>query len=296
MRPATSKGEPARTDLQRTNEIWPDVGRHHDESNDRLGYLSRRHRHWLPAAWARPRSGHVARCHVYLPDRRGRGRSGPYRADHSIHDDVDDLAAILAETGANSVFGVSSAGIICLQAALTLPAIRKAAIYEPPLFADRSVPAAIVARFDQEMARGRVVAALIAGMKGSRLGPRIFNAVPGWVLEPLVRMAMAGEDRKPHGDYATMRTLASTLHYDFRLVADMSGPPMESFREIQADMLLLGGSKSPAYLKAALDALGTSVPNAKRVELAGLNHGASWNSDRGGRPGPLARELRRFLS
>src|SRR6184192_3472490 len=37
---------------------------------------------------------------VYLPDRRGRGLSGPHRKDHSIETDVQDMAAVLAKTDA----------------------------------------------------------------------------------------------------------------------------------------------------------------------------------------------------
>src|SRR6185295_3403762 len=37
---------------------------------------------------------------VYLPDRRGRGLSGPHRPDHSVRTEVEDLQAVLAESGA----------------------------------------------------------------------------------------------------------------------------------------------------------------------------------------------------
>src|SRR5215469_1286129 len=72
---------------------------------------------------------------VYVPDRRGRGLSDlPYSQDYSIQKDVEDLDALLAKSGAHSVFGLSAGGLISLQAALTLPAIHKVAIFEPPLF------------------------------------------------------------------------------------------------------------------------------------------------------------------
>jgi pimeloyl-ACP methyl ester carboxylesterase len=101
---------------------------------------------------------------VIVPDRRGRGLSGAYREDDGIDQEVEDLDALLARTGAHCVFGVSSGGIICLQAALKLPAIHRAAIYEPPFFEGDSVPTAVLARFDREMAEGRVAAALITAM------------------------------------------------------------------------------------------------------------------------------------
>jgi pimeloyl-ACP methyl ester carboxylesterase len=232
---------------------------------------------------------------VYVPDRRGRGLSGPYSEDYSIQKDVEDIEAILTKTGVHNVFGVSSGGIICLQAALTLPAIHKAAIYEPPLFINSSEPTAVLTRFDKEMAQGKVAAALITGMKGARMGPPIFNIMPRWLLERLTKMAMAGEDKKAKGDYVTMRMLAPTLHYDFQLAVEMSGE-LESFKATPAEVLLLGGSKSPAYLKVALDALEKVLPHVERIEFPGLNHAASWNTDRGGQPEPVAQELRRFFA
>jgi pimeloyl-ACP methyl ester carboxylesterase len=202
---------------------------------------------------------------------------------------------LITKTGTHHVFGVSSGGIICLQAALTLPAIHKAVIYEPPLFInDDSTPTAVLTRYDKEMAQGKLAAALITGMKGAQMGPPIFNVMPSFLLELLVSMAMKSEDKKGSGGYVPMRKLAPTLHYDFQLVVEMSGK-LESFRSLHAEVLLLGGSKSPAYLKVALDALEKVLPHVTRIELSRLNHAASWNTDRGGQPEPVAQALRRFF-
>lgn len=232
---------------------------------------------------------------VYVPDRRGRGLSGPFGTDYNIQKEVDDMDALLTKTGAHHVFGVSSGAIICLQAALTLPAIHKAAIFEPPFFINGSLPTASLPRYDQEMAQGKVAAALITAMKAAQMGPPIFNAMPRWLLELLTSLAMKREDKKGSGGYLPMRALAPTLHYDFQLIVAMN-ESLESFRAIRAEVLLLGGSKSPAYLKGALDALEKVVPHVTRVEFPGLDHAASWNADRGGKPGPVAQELRRFFA
>jgi hypothetical protein len=71
---------------------------------------------------------------------------------------------------------------------------------------------------------------------------------------------------------------------------------LDDYRSIRADVLLMGGSKSPAFLKRALADLARVLPGAKRVELAGSDHAASWNSDVRGHPEPVARELRRFYA
>jgi pimeloyl-ACP methyl ester carboxylesterase len=232
---------------------------------------------------------------VYVINRRGRDQSGPYRPDYSIENDVEDVDALLTKTEAHYIFGVSSGGIIALQAALKLPAIHKAAIYEPPFFInDSTVPKAILRRFDHEMAQGKVADALITGMKGAQMGPPIFQFMPNWLLAPLINMAMKGEDKKGSGDYVSMRAIAPTLHYDFQLVAEMSGK-LETFKDVRPQVLLMGGSKSPAYLKKSLDGLEQVLPHAARVILPGLNHAASWNIDRGGKPRPVAQSLRHFF-
>jgi pimeloyl-ACP methyl ester carboxylesterase len=232
---------------------------------------------------------------VYSMDRRGRGQSGHYPSGYGIATEVADLAAVLTQTGARDVFGVSSGAIIALDAALAMPAIRKVAVYEPPFFRDPSRPAELLKSFDSQMSQGRVAAALITAMRGAQMGPPIFNAMPRWLTERLTNLMLRQEDKKGPGAYLPMRVLAPTLHYDFQLVADMSGT-LERYAAIQADVLLLGGSKSPAYLKSALDDLQRILPHHTRVELPGLDHAASWNEDRGGRPEAVARALQAFLA
>jgi len=231
---------------------------------------------------------------VYLPDRRGRGLSGPHGKDYRIRKEVEDMDALLTKTGVHYVFGVSSGAIIWLQAALTLPAIHKAAIFEPPLPINGSVSTAFVTRYNEEIAQGKVVSALVTAMKGSQMGSPVFNIMPRWLLKLLTKMMVENEDKTARGDDVTMRMLAPTLHYDFQLVVESEGV-LESFKAIRAEVLLLGGSKSPAYLKVALDALEKVFPHAKRIEFPGLGHGASGNTDRGGQPERVAQELRRFF-
>lgn len=232
---------------------------------------------------------------VYLPDRRGRGMSGPSGSDFSIRKNVEDMDALLRATGAHDVFGVSSGALIWLEAMLVLPAIQRAVIFEPPLNVNGSVSTAFLPRYDNEIARGKVAAALVTGMQAAQMGPPIFNAMPRWLLERLTALMMASEDKKATPDDVTMRALAPTLHHDFQLVIETEGA-LERYGAIRADVLLLGGSQSPAYLKVALDALEGVVPNVRRVVLPGVGHGASGERDRGGKPDLVAHELRRFLS
>ena len=57
---------------------------------------------------------------VYVAERRGRGASGPPGARYGVDREVEDLAAILAATGSQRVFGLSSGAMITLHAARTL--------------------------------------------------------------------------------------------------------------------------------------------------------------------------------
>jgi len=235
---------------------------------------------------------------VYLPERRGHNLDVPFVEDYSIQKEVQDLEALLAKTGAHNVFGVSAGGLICLQAALTLPAVHKLALYEPALIVNGLASTTFLPRYDKEIAQGKIAAALITGMKGAQLGPPAFNAMPRWLLELFTTMTMNQENKKAKDGDVTMRALAPTLHYDFRLVAEMA-ETLESFKVIHSEVLLLGGNKSPAWLKVALDALARTLPYVRRIEFSGLDHGGSSdisNTNRFGRPEVVAPALRRFFA
>ncbi|MBX3065938.1 MAG: alpha/beta hydrolase [Anaerolineae bacterium] len=233
---------------------------------------------------------------VYTPDRRGRGLSSAVGEDYSTQKEIEDLEALLTKTESHHVFGLSSGAIISLEAARTLPMIRKLAIFEPPLFVNRSdLPLDGVRRYAQEMAEGKVAAALITAMQASQLGPQMFNFLPRWLMERFTKAMLAQEDKAGAGDYATMRALAPMVRYDFQVITENSGN-LDRFAALNTEVLLLGGSKSPAYLKAALTALEQTLPHATRIELPGLDHSAAWNTDRRGQPAPVAEALRQFFA
>jgi pimeloyl-ACP methyl ester carboxylesterase len=235
---------------------------------------------------------------VYLPERRGHSLKDVQGKSYSMQKEVEDLDALLTKTGTHNVFGVSAGGLISLQAALTLPTIHKIAVYEPALIVNGSISTAFLPHYDQEIAQGKIAAALVSGMIGGQLGPPMLNAMPRWLMESFTRMSMKGEDKKAKDGDVTMRMLAPTLHYDFQLVAEMS-ESVKNFSAVQTEVLLLGGSESPAWLKTALDALEKVLPHVKRIEFPGLNHGGSSDistTNRSGNPALVAQELRRFFA
>ncbi len=232
---------------------------------------------------------------VYVPDRRVHSLGFPFAKDYDIQKEVEDLDALLIKTGSHNVFGVSSGGIICLRAALVLRNIDKAGVYEPPLSFTSSGATVVLRRFDDEMANGRVGAALITGMKASQMGPPVLKLVPRRLLEYFTNKQIKKQEKARDGD-VSLSTIAPTLHYDFSLVAEMSGK-LEEFRNVSANVLLLGGSKSPGYLKIALDSLEKILPHVRRIEFPGLDHGGSSDPspfNRRGNPQLVAQELRMF--
>ncbi|MFC7546038.1 alpha/beta fold hydrolase [Plantactinospora sp. GCM10030261] len=232
---------------------------------------------------------------VYLPDRRGRGLSGPHPpAGDVLRTEVDDLAALIAETGAERVFGVSSGALVALCAALEVPAIRRLAVFEPPLYPARDSPAAVLERFDREFTSGRLPAAMVTAMLAAEMGPALFRRLPRRLLERLTALAMAQQDRRPVDGMIPMRRLGPTLRHDLGVVTELAGT-VERFRPLGIEVLLLGGGRTRPYLKRALDDLARVLPLARRIELPGLDHGATGNSDERGRPAVVGEELRRFF-
>ncbi|HKO85528.1 MAG TPA: alpha/beta hydrolase [Actinomycetota bacterium] len=236
---------------------------------------------------------------VYLPDRRGRGLSGPHRPDHSMRTEVEDLQAVLTESGAQKVFGVSTGGLIVLETARIQPAIRKIAVYEPGLLMDATRYTGWVSRFDREMAQGKVAAAVITSVRGLDLAPPVFKLMPRPLAVTLTNKSMESEERKASSDAVTIRQLAPTLRYEGLLLAETAGT-IGTFAEVAADVLLLGGDmKRPAFIKPAYDALAQTLPHNRRVRFSGLDHGGSADVspiNRRGKPEIVAPEIRSFFA
>ena len=66
----------------------------------------------------------------------------------------------------------------------------------------------------------------------------------------------------------------------------------DDYANLAADVLLLGGSKSPAFLATSLDELERVLPHRRRVTLDGLDHSGP---DDDGDPARVAIELRAFF-
>ena len=112
------------------------------------GYLAAQHYMGLAGALADAFT-------VYVPDRRGRGVSGPPGDRYGMDRECEDVAALLAESGAEFLFGHSSGGLIAQQAGRTLPQVTRLAVFEPPLSEHGSISSAWIGEFDRQVARGK---------------------------------------------------------------------------------------------------------------------------------------------
>lgn len=226
---------------------------------------------------------------LYLPDRRGRGLSGPPAPDYGIDTEVDDLSAVLTQTGARDVFALSSGAIATLWTALRQPQmLGRIALYEPPVPVGRPSPLDFVPRYERELAAGKLAAALSTIMKGTSDRRDWFTGLPRPLLTAIMGMALRGGDEEA----AAIRELVPTFRYDAQLIAATAGQ-VRSFSAIRIPVLLIGGDRSNPYLPMALDALQHELPQAQRVLLKGVGHIAADNV---GKPGLVAGELRRFFA
>src|SRR5262245_45046722 len=205
---------------------------------------------------------------VYVPDRRGRGMSGPSGEGFGLRSEVEDLQAIIAATGTRLAFGHSSGALVTLRAALVTPALERIALYEPPLSIRGSAPSTWVPRYERELESGRQVAALITALKGLGVDP-VLGRIPRFVLAPAFTIGLRFQTRSP-GE-VTIADLIPTQGLDMQLVGAMADTAAE-YAHLPTRVLLLGGTKGPAYLDAALAELATVLPHARRLTLAGLTH------------------------
>jgi hypothetical protein len=115
--------------------------------------------------------------------------------------------------------------------------------------------------------------------------------MPRWLLLPLIKSSLRKDKQTLKANDVSLESLIPTQHFDQLLVKEMDGR-LASFAGMRAEVLLLGGDKSPAFLHQALDALSETLPHVKRVEYAGLGHDGPNETA----PERIGKDLRAFFS
>jgi len=229
---------------------------------------------------------------VYVPDRRGRGMSGPFGPDHTIAKEVQDVRALLDHTGSRFVFGLSAGAVVALEAAAELPQISRLAVYEPPLTASTdSTLWDWIVRYDREVAAGKLGAALVTVTAGTG-DTSIATRLPRFLTEPFLNFAISAQAKQVKTGEVTLKELVLTMHDDAAMVRAMAGRE-HSFNRISAKVLLMSGRRSPVELRTPVHELAGIIPDSSVVELKDADHLSATN---GKRPRDVATELRSFFS
>ncbi len=200
---------------------------------------------------------------VYHYDRRGRGDSSD-TTPYTVEREVEDLNALIKEAGGSAfVFGMSSGGVLALEAARSL-AIAKMALYEPPFIVDNSrnpLPKDYVKKLTELVAAGRRGDAVELFMTELVGVPAEF--IGGMRNEPF---------------WTTFEAVAPTLVYDVTITKDcMSGRPLQAgqWASVRVPTLVIDGGASPAFMHTGAQALADVLPNALRRTLEGQEHDVS---------------------
>ncbi|WP_158936889.1 alpha/beta fold hydrolase [Burkholderia sp. S171] len=231
---------------------------------------------------------------VHVPDRRGRGMSPrPYDAKHSIDDDVEDLRCVLEHTQSRYLFGLSSGAMIVLEGLRQGLRVERAAVYEPPFYLD-GMSHDDIQRFNAQVERKQLAAALVTVMGIVRLGPPLVRFVPQWLLRVGAGLALRADSRRST-PYARLSELIPAMRYDLNVVASMNHH-LNDLRVVNTPVLLMGGDRSPDYLKTSILTLKKLLPVVELVELVDADYSAPWNDDLNGRPVQVGRALQDFFA
>jgi pimeloyl-ACP methyl ester carboxylesterase len=198
---------------------------------------------------------------VFTYDRRGRGDSDD-TAPYAVDREIEDVEALIAEAGGSaSLYGISSGGVLALEAANRLTGVEKLFIYEVPFVVDDTrtpIPPDYAHHLDELIAADRRGDAVKYFMRAAVQLPAIFVAMmrfmPAW---------------------KKLKAVAPTLRYDAAIIGPETGRgnplPADRWTSVTARTVVVGGSKSPAWMQNAQVAL-AEVLGAEHRTLEGQNH------------------------
>lgn len=208
---------------------------------------------------------------VWAVDRRGRAPSGDAEA-YSLDQEVADVVAVLRAAGEGAVLvGHSYGGLLAALAAPELPGLPALALYEPPM-GGVLASAERIERWERLIESGERELALreFLGEVGGygEADIEAMSATPAWELRKQVVHTVPRELRAELGYALDSRALAA----------------------VQAPVLMLLGSESPAWAQRSTPAYAEGFPDARVRPLEGQGHGATVSG-----PESLATELAGFL-
>jgi pimeloyl-ACP methyl ester carboxylesterase len=194
---------------------------------------------------------------VHVVQRRAGGP--PVPPGYDMATEVADVLDALDRTGARQIFGHSYGGLIGLHVALEHHLDRLVA-YEPPVSLNGSIRTGWVDEFEARLAAGRPASAYAYFLTTMEFVP----ATP--FARPLLGLAL-----RLHPALRGVRGLLPTIASEMRVAAGLDSDGTR-YAGVTCPTLLLGGGRSPAYLRDATIALGSILPDAKVVITEELDH------------------------
>lgn len=197
---------------------------------------------------------------VFTYDRRGRGESRETQP-YAVEREIEDIGALLSHAGGSAfLWGMSSGGVLSLEAAKQFDGIKKIALYEVPLVVDDSRPPlqGMWSQIDEAIAAHRPGDAVKVFLKDVAKVPGFFIALMR--LSPI---------------WSKLRAIAPTLPHDGAIMrAYQQGQPLpaEQWASLTLPILVSDGGKSPTWLRNGNRALARVLRNADYHTLAGQTH------------------------
>ena len=204
---------------------------------------------------------------IYAMDRRGHGRSDPYRADHTIEREYEDVFSLVAAVGVPvAVLGHSSGALLALHTARRTPQVRQLVLYEPPRF--EGVTAAVRAQLHASLAAGdldTIVATFLIDVVEASTNP---------TLSPQARAQILAGMRQAPIWSAALRN-ARSIPAEVDSYGTYRFDPSE-FRDFTTPTVLLLGSTSSPIVRRWAEELQAALPHSCMMMLEGQGHGAHW--------------------
>ena len=215
------------------------------------------------ASWAAAAAGLEGRFAVWLADRRGKGDSGD-TAPYSFEREYDDVDALCAYLGPDTVVAANSSAAVCvLGAAARNPAASALVVYEPPWpLPGRPDLTAVLDRMDAQVAAGDAEGALVTGLRELASAPE--GVIAGMRGTPVWAGRVANVAMWSREGRELQRLPDGT--------AALTGLDLRT--------LLILGSESPPHLRESTEAVAAALPRATVVELPGQGHGALQTAPR----------------
>ncbi len=194
---------------------------------------------------------------VYAVDRRGRGQSGD-TASYAIEREFEDISVLIDSIdGSVNVLGHSYGALCSLEAALRTSHVCRLLLYEPPIYTTvkLSYPSEIMRNIEALLKAGeeeKLLLMLYELAQTPKADVALLRSLPSWKA-------------RLNAVHTIPREQISAKNYTFNAAR---------FRKLETPTLLMAGSETHPFYKAAVEALHDALPNSRMVVLPNQGHEA----------------------